>query len=131
MVAQLRFGCHHEQRRWNPLAGDVRQEEADFRRAFNLEEIVEVAADFLGRLHRAVDVELVDVGEGGELGGDCVLLDGLGRREVLGVLLLHLLDRVLEGAHRGVDSRRERLEFDRVLVVHAHAQISVSDLLER
>ena len=68
-VAQLAAGGHHEQRRRNSLARHVGHDEAYLRRVLYGEEIVEVAADFLGRLHGGVDVETVVVGECRELRG--------------------------------------------------------------
>ena len=82
----------HEQRSGDALAADVGYHQGDTV-VINAEEVIEVAADVLGGLHRGIDVHLVAVlGEWREHARQNVLLDVAGRGQVvLQRLQLHML----------------------------------------
>ena len=68
VVFHLGLRAHHEQRRRDALARHVGQYEAELVVVIaDEEEVVKITADLLGRFHRSVDVELVDLRERREL----------------------------------------------------------------
>ena len=65
MAFDAGLGRHHEQRGWNPLAGDVRDHEREAVSA-DQEEIVEVAADLHGGSHGCEQIKFLPLREGRE-----------------------------------------------------------------
>ena len=113
MVFDEGLGNHHKQRRGHPLAGYVGDNHRQVV-VVHQEEVVEVSAHLLGRVHGGVHVELLPLREGREnpgqhvrldlgghvqLGADALLLrrDGGQVLDVLVDLQLHGLDGLGEG----------------------------------
>ena len=101
---------HHKERRGHALARHVGDDDAEVR-LVDEEEVVEVAADLLGRVHRGVDVEFAAVGEGGEDIGQHICLDARGERELRADALLFGGDArdLLDVRPRALRERREGL----------------------
>ena len=81
IVLHKDLGDHHEQRRGHALARDVRHHQAQVI-VIDQEEVIEIAADLLGRVHGGVDIEFVAVREGREDAGQHVRLDARGQRQL-------------------------------------------------
>ena len=109
-VAQQNARDHHEQRRRHTLSGHIRHHQADVI-VVEQEEIVEIAADLLRRIHGGVNIKFIAVREGREQMRQLAGLNGL-RHAKLGTdpLLLrrHLAD-LLHIPHRLFRQRCEGL----------------------
>ena len=114
-VLDQNLGNDHEQRRRYALSGYIRHDHGQMG-IIHQEEVVEIAAHFLGRVHGGINLELSPFREGGEnirqhiclnLGGDIqlradsLLLRGhLQKLPDVGIhILLHLPERLVENAH--------------------------------
>ena len=118
------LGNHHKQRRGHPLAGYVGDNHRQVV-VVHQEEVVEVAAHLLGRVHGGIHVEFLPLREGRENSGQHVRLD-LGGHIQLGAdaLLLRrdggqVLDVLVDLQLHGFDGLREGLD----LVAGADVQL--------
>ena len=124
----------HKQRRRDTLAANVTDDQSDVV-IIDAEEVVEVTADILCRLHRGIDIQLVtDIREGRENTRQDKLLNLVGCRQVflqslqLPMFLLrlmyefYLLDGFLDGAVQIIHIDRLRGEVEGT-VVHGQSDI--------
>ena len=116
------LGDHHEQGGRDPFPGDVRHDECQMV-IVDEEEVVEVAADFLGRVHGGIQVEFVPFREGREVARQDASLDGVrdvqltGQALPLGGERLQVVHIVQDGVLHLVDVHGE--QFDLVLARRA------------
>ena len=97
------LGSHHEQRRRHTLAGNIGDHQAQMI-IINQEVIIEVTADFLGRIHGSIDIEVRPVRESREVMRQHALLNILRQGQLGSDSLLfgryrldrfHILDRLM------------------------------------
>ena len=65
MILDQRLGNDHEHGRRNALAGNIGDHHGQMV-LVDHEEIIEVTADFLGRGHRGIDIEIIPIRKGRE-----------------------------------------------------------------
>ena len=78
LVFDQRLGNHHKQCGGDSLAGDIRDDQRQMI-IINQEEIVEIAADFLGRIHGCKEFKLLPIREGRKYTGQRIELDSAGQ----------------------------------------------------
>ena len=91
VVLHQDLGNHHKQRGRDALAGNIRHNKAKMR-IVDQEEIVEIAADLLGRGHRGIDVKFRAFREGREDVGQHVRLNLRGKGQFRADALFLLRD---------------------------------------
>ena len=117
------FGGHHKHRRRDSLAGNICRQESNGCIA-KLIEIVEIAADLLGRDHLGINAVVFILGE---VGGQSRQLDLLGILKLLVDACRRLCDIALQRGYRRVDIVRQGGELLIGANIHRHIQIALGD----